>query len=71
MSKATRTDKDGQFLISGIRPGVYTVYAFPKIESNAWLNDEFMNAYRALGLQINFGKGTLVHRDFKSVPMPK
>jgi hypothetical protein len=71
VSKAAHTDKSGHFLISGIRPGMYTAYAFPKIESNAWLNDDFMNPYRALGLQINFGKGTLVYRDFKSIPMPK
>jgi hypothetical protein len=58
-------------MISGIRPGIYTAYAFPKIENNAWLNDDFMSPYRALGLQINFGRGTQVYRDFKSVPMPR
>ena len=71
VSKTARTDKAGHFVISGIRPGMYTAYAFPRIENNAWLNDDFMNFYRALGLQINFGKGTQVYRDFKSVPMPK
>jgi hypothetical protein len=70
-SKVTRTDKNGRFAISGIRPGVYTAYAFPRIENYAWLNDEFMNEYRALGLPINFARGTLVSRDFKAVPMPK
>ena len=71
VSRTARTDKDGHFMISGIRPGLYTAYAFPRIDNNAWLNDEFMSPYRALGLQINFGKGTLVYRDFKSIPMPK
>jgi hypothetical protein len=71
VSKTARTDKEGHFAISGIRPGLYTVFAFPKIDNNAWLNDEYMTPYRALGLQINFGKGTLVYRDFKSVPMPR
>jgi hypothetical protein len=70
-SKFVRTDKDGHFSISGIRPGLYTVYAFPRVETNAWLNEEFMSEYRAYGLQINFAKGTQVYRDFKSVPMPK
>jgi hypothetical protein len=71
VSKTARTDKDGHFMISGIRPGIYTAYAFPKIENNAWLNDDFMSPYRALGLQISFGRGTQVYRDFKSVPMPR
>ncbi len=71
VSKTARTDKDGRFSISGIRPGMYTVYAFPKIDNNAWLNDDFMSPYRALGLQINFGRGSQVYRDFKSVPMPR
>ena len=71
VSKTARTDKDGHFTISGIRPGIYTAYAFPRIEVNAWLNEDFMNSYRAHGLQINFGKGTQVYRDFKSVPMPR
>jgi hypothetical protein len=70
-SKFTRTDNDGHFMIMGIRPGIYTVYAFPRIDNNAWLNEEFMNTYRALGLQMNFGRGTLVHRDLKSVLMPR
>jgi hypothetical protein len=71
VSKTARTDKDGRFTISGIRPGMYTAYAFPKIDNNAWLNDDFMSPYRALGLQINFSRGSQVYRDFKSVPMPR
>lgn len=71
VSRTARTDNDGHFEISGIRPGLYMAYAFPRIDNNAWLNDEFMGPYRAMGLQINFGKGTLVYRDFKSVPMPR
>jgi hypothetical protein len=70
-SKYVHTDAEGHFSIGGIRPGLYTVYAFPKIESDAWLNDEFMSEYRAYGLQINFAKGTQVYRDFKTVPMQK
>jgi hypothetical protein len=70
-SKFVHTDAEGHFSIGGIRPGLYTVYAFPKIESDAWLNDEFMSEYRAYGLQINFAGGTQVYRDFKAVPMPK
>jgi len=71
VSKAARTDRNGHFLISGIRPGMYTAYAFPRIDNNAWLNDDFMNSFRAMGLQLTFGKGTLVYRDFKSIPMPR
>jgi hypothetical protein len=68
VSKTAMTDKTGHFDMDGIRPGTYTVYAFSKIENNAWLNYAFMNIYRSAGLQITFGRGAQVYRDFKLAP---
>jgi len=64
-NKSVVADSSGHFLVQGIRPGVYTAFAFSAIEPNAWLNEEFMSPYRALGRSLNFNRGGLLQQDIR------
>jgi uncharacterized protein (DUF2141 family) len=51
------SDKDGKFVLRGIPPGNYKIFAIDNFPENAWRNAEFMQKYESKGQSLNLGKG--------------
>ena len=46
------TEPDGSFAIQGIAPGEYKLFGWANLESNAYLNVDYMRAYESLGTPV-------------------
>jgi hypothetical protein len=43
---------DGRFMIAGIPPGNYKLFAWDNVEANAWLNSEFLRDYEETSVSV-------------------
>jgi hypothetical protein len=50
--RAAISDDDGHFKLTGVAPGGYRVFAWERIKSTAWQNQEFMARYEKLGRDV-------------------
>lgn len=57
MYKRAPTDKNGHFIIQGVRPGEYTIYAWEKIEQGADQDPDFIKPYESSGETLHIKKG--------------
>jgi sarcosine oxidase gamma subunit len=46
--KSATTGADGSFIISGLPPGNYKVYAWEEVEQNAWMDPDFRRPFESL-----------------------
>jgi len=51
--KATTTDSRGTFVLRGIAPGDYKLFAFDNIPENAWLNATYVAPYEESGVSVS------------------
>jgi hypothetical protein len=69
--KAANTDAQGNFTISGIRPGIYSAYALSRREDvGAWMNPEFVIPYLSLGVQVEVSQGQNIERELTVIALP-
>jgi hypothetical protein len=54
---SSTTDQNGRFLLQGLAPGAYKVFAWEKIEPGACTSPEFLQAYEKLGESVNVTEG--------------
>jgi hypothetical protein len=47
--KTAMSDAGGNFAFRGVAPGDYKVFAWEQVPNNAWMNQDFMRKYDALG----------------------
>jgi len=66
--KTTTTNAQGQFSIAGIRPGMYTAYAFVKIPTGAWVDAQYMSQHAASGVSVSVERGQSIRKDLKVIP---
>jgi len=64
----TTSDKDGRFVLRGIPPGAYKMFAIDNFPENAWRNADFMQKYESRGQTLNVGKGVLTTIDLARIP---
>jgi hypothetical protein len=55
--KAAAGDVAGRFIIRGIAPGDYKVFAFDYIDSEAWLDPQVLQNFETRGTRIRIGAG--------------
>ncbi len=55
--KSVTTDQYGRFLIEGVAPGEYKIFAFDDVESGAWRAPEFLEQWDDSGQEIELEKG--------------
>ncbi|HMD85492.1 MAG TPA: carboxypeptidase-like regulatory domain-containing protein [Terriglobia bacterium] len=56
--KATTTDQLGRFVLQGLSPGDYKVFAWEKIEHGAYTSAEFLQLYENLGKSVHITEGS-------------
>jgi len=52
--RAAVADAEGRFVLPGVAPGSYSLYAFTKVEAGAWMDDEYLAALpdRGVGVKV-------------------
>ena len=56
--KSTATDQNGHFVLQGLSPGDYKVFAWEKIEPGAYTSAEFLQPYENLGEPVHITEGS-------------
>ena len=56
--KSTTTDQNGHFLLQGLSPGDYKVFAWEKVEPGAYTSPEFLQPYENLGESVHITEGS-------------
>ncbi|HMK21770.1 MAG TPA: carboxypeptidase regulatory-like domain-containing protein, partial [Terriglobales bacterium] len=62
------TDQNGHFVIRGIRPGNYTLYAWEELEGDDYLDPEFLKRCEGQGTPIKVEKASRQSTALKIVP---
>lgn len=68
MFKNVQTDEMGHFLIKGIAPGDYTVYAWENVFPTAWMNADFLAKYQSRGRAVRATAGGRVDTQLDLIP---
>jgi protocatechuate 3,4-dioxygenase beta subunit len=66
--RSTTTDQLGQFILRGIPPGSYKLFAFAEIDTGAWLDAEFLAPFEQKGEAIKLEESARLTADLKLVP---
>lgn len=69
--RSVPTDQNGQFTISKIRPGSYTVYAWREIENYGWFDPSVVKAAAGFGVLVDLRKGEEKQLRFHAIPISK
>ena len=63
IEKNVLAGSDGAFVMKGIAPGQYTLFAVEEDEDQQWRNPETLRALTAKGMRIDLAAGSTAHRD--------
>ena len=66
--RVTNTTERGLFILKGIPPGAYRLFAFQEIAPFEWLDPEQLRLVEALGEPLSLGEGENVLRDLVVIP---
>jgi len=61
-------DEGGRFAVGGIPPGEYKVFAWESIETNAWMNADFMKSYEDFGAPATIGANAKIPAQLRAIP---
>jgi len=67
--KATSTDLNGSFTISGIAPGEYRLFSWDAIEPFSYFDPDFIKVYESQAQLIHLDEGSAPTADFKIMPL--
>lgn len=68
MYRSTSAHEDGTFLFKGVPPGNYTLFAFEEIETQSWLDPEFLVPVEQLGEPVSLQEKERVTRQLTPIP---
>jgi hypothetical protein len=66
--KTARTDSNGNFLIRGIAPGSYRIYAWESIERFRYFDEEFVRQFENFGKSVRIEEGARGLIDLEMIP---
>jgi len=69
--KAVTTDADGHFVLQGVAPGNYKVFAWEGLENYGYFDPELLRRSEALGKSIQVPESSKVFADVRIIPTPK
>lgn len=62
------SDQNGHFVIRGLRPGEYTVYAFEELDGDPYLDPDFLHLYEQQSKVVHAEAGRATDVTVKAVP---
>ena len=66
--KVTSTNESGQFLLEGLPPGDYRVFAWENVADRAWQDPGFMRSYEEMGKPVHISENARQSVDILSIP---
>jgi protocatechuate 3,4-dioxygenase beta subunit len=66
--RSTTTDQYGRFVLRGIPPGEYQLFAWEEIEPGAHQDSEFLKPYEKLGHEVTVEEGSRLSAELKLIP---
>ena len=69
--RVSSSGPDGQFSLGGIPPGDYKVFAWDSVETNAWVNADFMSNYEEFGAAVSFGANAKTSAQIRVIPQSR
>jgi hypothetical protein len=66
--RKTVTDQSGRFILRGIRPGDYTVFAWESVDGEAYYSPEFLERYQGQGSALRISEGDRKSLQVEAVP---
>ena len=67
----TRPDQYGHFIMKGIAPGDYKVFAWANVEYDAYRDPEFLRIYEDAGKPLTVGEGSRLSVQLQLIPADK
>ena len=67
--RAVKSDAEGHFVLRGIPPGDYKMFAWQAIEPNAYLNDVYMRGYEPFGIATRVMPNAVGTTSIRIIPM--
>jgi hypothetical protein len=62
------SDQSGHFILRGLPPGDYTLFAWESVDGEAYYDPEFLKAYEGLGKPLHVSEGLRVSVQLKIIP---
>jgi hypothetical protein len=62
------TDQSGRFILRGMPPGDYTLYAWESVDGEAYYNPEFLKSYEGQGKAVHVNEGERVSMQLRTIP---
>jgi len=64
------TQGNGRFVMEGLTPGPYKLYAFEEMETYAWFNPDFLKPYEERGVPVDLREGQTAKQNVPLLPAP-
>jgi hypothetical protein len=61
-------DQSGHFILRGLPPGDYTLFAWESVDGEAYYNPEFLKGYEGQGKPLHMSEGLRVTLHLKTIP---
>lgn len=65
------TDQSGHFILRGLPPGDYTLFAWESVDGEAYFNPEFLKSYEGQGKALSFTEGERKSLQIKAIAAPE
>jgi hypothetical protein len=69
--RSTSSDDSGRFVLRGIPPGDYQVFAWEDVEQGAWLDTDFLRDYERSGEALSISERGRINLQLKVIPAGK
>jgi protocatechuate 3,4-dioxygenase beta subunit len=65
------TDQSGRFILRGMPPGDYTLFAWESVDGDAYYNPEFLKSYDGQGKAVSLSEGDRKGVQLRAIPTPE